>query len=98
VPLFLAGGQHWSDLLLIVAAAVVFTWVFQNARQSVLVVMVLHAMNNAVAGNYLSEMFAGGDSVRQSWLLVLVWGTAAALIVLFTHGFRESHVVSGSTR
>jgi uncharacterized protein len=90
VPLFLTGDQHWSDLVLVVFASVVFTWLFQNALQSVLIAMVLHATNNAVSGEYFSQMFTGKDSVRQSWLLVLVWGVAAALAVHFSHVFRRS--------
>ncbi|MDQ3866355.1 MAG: CPBP family intramembrane metalloprotease [Actinomycetota bacterium] len=86
-PLFLTGDQHWSDLVLVVFAAVVFTWLFQNALGSVLIAMVLHATNNAVSGEYFSQMFSGADSVRQSWLLVLVWGIAAALVASFARGF-----------
>jgi membrane protease YdiL (CAAX protease family) len=90
IPLFLTGDQHWSDLVLVVFASVVFTWLFQNALQSVLIAMVLHATNNAVSGEYFSPMFTGADSVRQSWLLVLVWGIAAALIANFTRVFRRT--------
>jgi membrane protease YdiL (CAAX protease family) len=90
VPLFLTGDQHWSDLVLVVFASVVFTWLFQNALQSVLIAMVLHATNNAVSGEYFSQMFTGKDSVRQSWLLVVVWGVAAALAARLSRVFRRS--------
>jgi len=90
VPLLVNGDQHWSDLLLVVLATVVFTWVFGGARHSVLVAMVMHAMNNAVSGEYVSPMFTGADSTRQSWLLVLVWGAAAVLVVLAARGFRRT--------
>ena len=33
LPLLVNGDQHWSDLLLVVLAAIVFTWVFGNASQ-----------------------------------------------------------------
>jgi len=89
VPLFFTDQQHWSDLVLVVLATIVFTWLFRNALGSVLLVMVLHAMNNAVSGEYFSQMFTGADSVRQSWMLVVVWGAAAALVVLFARGFRR---------
>jgi hypothetical protein len=39
-------------------------------------------MNNAVSGEYFSQMFDGGDSSRQSWMLIVVWSIAAALVVL----------------
>jgi hypothetical protein len=56
----------------------------------VLVAMVFHALNNAVSGEYFSQMFDGDDSVRQSWMLVAVWGVAAALVVRFGAGFRRA--------
>lgn len=89
LPVYFVDDQHWSDLVLVVVATIVFTWVFQNARGSVLVAMVFHALNNSVSGEYFSQMFTGDDSVRQSWMLVVVWGTAAALVVLFERGFRR---------
>jgi hypothetical protein len=41
--------------------------------------MVVHAMNDTVSGEYFLQMFDGSDSTRQSWMLVVVWGIAAAL-------------------
>jgi len=52
--------------------------------------MVFHATNNAFSGGYVSPMFHGSDSVRQSWMLVVVWGTAAVLVALFTKSFRKA--------
>jgi uncharacterized protein len=90
VPLFLTGKQHWSDLVLVLVVSVFVTWLFQNALCSVLVTMVFHATNNAFSGGYVSQMFHGSDSVRQSWMLVIVWATAAILIALFAKSFRRS--------
>ena len=90
LPLFLTGEQHWSDLLLVVAASVVVTWLFRNVLGSVLVTMVFHATNNAFSGSYVSQMFHGSDSVRQSWMLAIVWGAAAILVALFAKSFRTS--------
>jgi hypothetical protein len=47
-------------------------------------VALLHAVNNAVSGEFVSPMFAGADAVRQGWLLVAVWAVAAGVIVLAT--------------
>ena len=58
-------------------ATIAFTWFFQNALQSVLLAMVVHAMNNTISGEYFSQMFDGSDSTRQSWMLVVTWGIAA---------------------
>jgi hypothetical protein len=52
--------------------------------------MAMHAMNNAVSGEYVSPMFTGADSTRQSWLLVLVWGAAAVLVAVGVRGFRRT--------
>ena len=88
LPVYFTGDQHWSDLVLVVLGTIVLTWVFQSALGSVLVLMVFHALNNAVSGEYFSQWFDGSDSTRQSWMLVLVWGVAAALIVRFSNVFR----------
>lgn len=90
VPLFLVGEQHWSDLVLVVVVTIVLTWIFQNVLGSVLVLMVFHATNNAFSGEYVSQMFSGEDSTRQSWMLVVVWGITAALVVRFARGFRRA--------
>ena len=88
LPVYLVDDQHWSDLVLVPLATIVLTWIFQSAMRSVLVAMVFHALNNAVSGEYFSQMFDGDDSVRQSWMLVVVWGVAASLVVLLARGFR----------
>jgi membrane protease YdiL (CAAX protease family) len=82
LPLMVAGDVHYSDIVLILAAVIVINWVFNNARGSVLIVMLLHAANNAVSGSFFSPMFSGADSVRQSWLLVLVWAVAAVFVIV----------------
>jgi uncharacterized protein len=94
LPLMVTGEVHYSDIVLIIAAAIVVNWVFNNARGSVLIVMLLHAANNAVSGSFFSPMFSGADSVRQSWLLVLVWAVAAGLVIAIagpTHFSRKHH-------
>jgi hypothetical protein len=35
-------------------------------------------------------MFHGGDSVRQSWMLVVVWGATAVLVATFAKSFRRA--------
>jgi membrane protease YdiL (CAAX protease family) len=89
VPVFLTGDQHWSDLVLVVEVTVVLTWLFRRAGGSVLIAMAFHAMNNSVSGEYFSQMFSGSDSVRQSWMLVVVWGMVATAVAVLAPGFRE---------
>jgi uncharacterized protein len=94
LPLMVAGQIHYSDFVLMFAVVVVVNWVFNNTRGSVLIIMLLHAANNAVSGSFFSPMFSGADSIRQSWLLVLVWAVAAGLVIAITgpaHFSRKHH-------
>jgi membrane protease YdiL (CAAX protease family) len=84
LPLMVVGQVHYSDIVLIMGAVVVFNWVFNNANGSVLIIMLMHAMNNTVSGNFFSPMFSGADSVRQSWLLAAVWCAVAIVVVILT--------------
>lgn len=84
LPLMLVGQVHYSDIALIVAGTIVYNWVFNNARGSVLIIMVMHAANNAVAGSFFSPMFSGADSVREAWLLALVWWVVAVLVIVIS--------------
>jgi membrane protease YdiL (CAAX protease family) len=94
LPLMIAGQVHYSDIVLIFAAVIVFNWVFNNANGSVLIIMLMHAANNAVSGSFFSPMFSGADSVRESWLIALVWIVAAVLVILIAgpqHLSRKHH-------
>jgi uncharacterized protein len=82
LPLIVVGQVSYPDFVLILAAVIVFNWVFNNAEGSVLIIMLMHAANNAVSGSFFSPMFSGADSVRQSWLLALVWGVVAVLVIV----------------
>ena len=44
-----------------VAGVIVFNWVFNNTKGSVLIIMLMHAANNAVSGSFFSSMFSGAD-------------------------------------
>lgn len=81
-PLFAAGQILWTDVFTIVAASVVIAAVFHIARESVLVAMILHATNNAVGGNYASELFDGADKTRLGIVTALAWSLAAATVLL----------------
>ena len=81
LPLMVEGQVAYSDIVLILAAVVVFNWVFNNANGSVLLIMIMHAANNSASGSFFSPMFTGADSVRQSWLLAAVWAVMAILVI-----------------
>jgi uncharacterized protein len=85
LPLMVVGQVHYSDMVSIMGATLVLNWVFNSANGSVLIVMLMHAMNNTISGGYFSPMFSGADSARQSWLLAVVW-CAAAIVVIVVSG------------
>lgn len=75
---------------------VIYTWVFNHTRQSVLIAMLLHASSNA-ASQYLGELLQQADIVlpttgwmgallSNSWLNVVAYGIAALLLILLTRG------------
>jgi hypothetical protein len=89
-----AGQVAYSDIVLIFAGTIVYNWVFNNARGSVLIIMVMHAANNTISGSFFSPMFTGADSVRQSWMLALVWTVVAILVIVISgpeHLSRKYH-------
>jgi membrane protease YdiL (CAAX protease family) len=83
-PLFLVGQILWTDVLVIVAASVVIASVFHTARESVLVVMLMHATNNAVGGNYASQLFHGIDQTRLGILTAAAWWLGAVVVIVAT--------------
>jgi membrane protease YdiL (CAAX protease family) len=83
LPLVVTGEVHSADLASIMGATLVLNWVFNSASGSVLILMMMHATNNAVSGGFFSPMFSGADSMRQSWLLAAVWCGAAIAVVLW---------------
>ena len=84
LPLIVVGQVDYPDIVLILAAVIVFNWVFNNAKGSVLIIMLMHAANNAVSGSFFSPMFTGADSIRESWLLALVWWVVAVLVIVIS--------------
>lgn len=68
-PLFLIGEILWTDVFVVMAASVVIAFVFHAGRESVLVAMIFHAFNNAVGGQYASQIprrrsHSAGDAHR----------------------------------
>jgi membrane protease YdiL (CAAX protease family) len=71
-------------VLTVTVGAVIITWIFNNTKESLLPVMLLHAANNA-AGAIPSQLFPGFGA---DLVPVRLWSTiaAAALIVVLTRG------------
>jgi membrane protease YdiL (CAAX protease family) len=83
LPLFLVGDIPPADVVLILAAGVVFGALVVGSGGSVLLAMVMHATNNAVSGEYISQMFSGQDAATLGWIRAGVWClfAVAALII-----------------
>lgn len=82
LPLMITGEIHFAEVASIMTAMIVINWLFNQAGGSVLVIMICHAVNNAVSGGYFFAMFDGADASRQAWLLALTWGVTAVAVVI----------------
>lgn len=83
LPLMLSGSVYWSDMVGIVAAQIVISWLFNASDGSVLAVMLLHLLNNIMAGEFVMQWFSGADSLRLWWLLAILWSVLALGLLLF---------------
>jgi uncharacterized protein len=88
LPLFFTGEIPAGDVVHILAAAVVLAAVVLGSGGSVLVAMVMHAVNNAVSGEFVSPLFAD-DAGTLGWLRALVWVVfALGAVLLAGRSFR----------
>ena len=84
LPLGLVGDLTVYGSINAVLAAIVFTWLWQNTRGSVLLAILMHASHqNSV--RYLGRVYEGADQVQQQWIAVTLWAVVALAIVLI-HG------------
>src|SRR5688500_10941734 len=84
LPFVVTGEDIWIDAILFtIEWSIVYTWLFNNAKGSVLIVMLFHNMNNTFSG-FVGQMFSGADSVNQAWLRLALWGVVAiALVIMY---------------
>ena len=81
LPMFITGLIHWPDALAVLGMSVVFSWLFNHTKGSVLIAFLFHAAIDAVAGHYIL-LFQGVDQVRIYWLMAAFFGVAAIAIVI----------------
>jgi membrane protease YdiL (CAAX protease family) len=84
LPLIVVGQVSWTDIIQIIGAVIVFNWLFNNARGSVLIIMLSHAMNNTVWSTLTSKVVAEPDFARQAVLQAVVWCVTAVILVILT--------------
>jgi hypothetical protein len=70
--LFVTDYGKYAYVTLVMAAAFLYTWTFNNTGGSVLLAMLLHASQGAMAG-FLIPMFSGAGNVRHFRLLGCTW-------------------------
>ncbi|MCQ3973546.1 MAG: hypothetical protein DPW09_08895 [Anaerolineae bacterium] len=83
LPLFLYGSIPGSDLLFIIAAQIVITWLYNSTKRSVFIVMALHLMMN-VSGEFFGLMFSGGEAVNFAWLKAGLFSLVAISAIIWT--------------
>ena len=67
-------------LVSVFAGSVVTAWLFNSARESVLLCMLFHASVNAVTSGYVFQLFSGADQSRLWRIHALVWVAGAAAV------------------
>jgi len=82
LPLMIVGEIPWSEIVFILGFVIIFNWVFNNANGSVLILMLMHAMNNTFSGSFIGPMFSGAYAVNQAWLYAALWCVVAIVVVV----------------
>jgi len=94
LPLFIVGMIPWSNLVFFLGFVIVFNWVFNNANESVLIIMLMHAMNNTILGTFFIPMFSEADAVSHAWIYAALWCVVALVVVVVAgpaHLSRKHH-------
>jgi len=83
LPLFVFAGDPPIIIVMIIAGSVVFTWLFNNTKGSVLLAMLFHASVD-VWTPLFNPLFSGADAQRQTLWLVGLYLAFAVLITILT--------------
>jgi membrane protease YdiL (CAAX protease family) len=84
LPLMLIGQNQWPDIVLIIAAYLLITWIYNRTNGSVLLVLLFHAATNTIGGGFLGRIYTGADAMQLSIWHTLVWCVAALIVVVAT--------------
>jgi hypothetical protein len=65
-----------------IGGVIVYNWLYHQSGKSVLLVMIIHAMNNAAAGEFFTPMFGEAYAAQFAWVRTLVWGVVAVVVLV----------------
>lgn len=69
-------------LVSVVSATFVLTWIYNNTRGSILLMMTFHSMVNTIGAGFLFRMFEGPDWIRLMYINAGLWMVIAAFLLL----------------
>ena len=81
VPLVVVAGDSPWVFAIVIAGDILFTWIYLHTQGSVFIAMLLHSSLNA-SGAVFGALFTGAYAAQQYLLLVALFVTAAAAVVL----------------
>ena len=81
LPLLLNGSETLLLIPIILAGSFVFTWIYQGTGNSVLLVMIFHAVVNSSQA-YFGSLFAGVEQERQLILMTAVYAAFVVVLVV----------------
>lgn len=81
LPLFLTGDNSPMVILIIMAGAIINTWLFNNTNGSVLLNMIMHTSVNLWVGIF-NPLFSEADAANQTAYLMIGYAVAALTITL----------------
>jgi membrane protease YdiL (CAAX protease family) len=84
LPLFLSGDDSPTVILIIMAGAVLNTWLFNNTNGSVLLNMIMHTSVNLWVGVFNPFFSEAGAANQTTWLMIAY--VAAAVIITLVSG------------
>jgi len=86
LPLFVTGIIPLADLLYLFGTVVIFNWIYFYSKKSVLIIMIFHAMNNAM-GQFFPSLFTDGYVEQLALFQALVCILVALLVVVSNRSF-----------
>ena len=84
LPLMLIGENQWPDVVLLIAAYILFTWFYNHTNGSILLAVLFHGATNTLGGAFLHRIYTGADALPFSVWHTIVWCAAALIVVVAT--------------